>query len=32
MERAADVSRAAALVTIGGMFTDNTGLTEACIS
>ncbi len=31
MERAAGVSRADALVTIGGMFTDNAGLTEACI-
>jgi len=30
MERAADVSRAA-LVTIGGRFTGNAGLTEACM-
>jgi hypothetical protein len=32
MERAADVSRAAGLVAMGGgMFTDKAGLTEACI-
>src|SRR5713101_7793242 len=31
MERAAGVSRAAALVTMGGKFTDKAGLTEACI-
>jgi hypothetical protein len=31
MERAADVSLAAVLVAMGGMFTDNAGLTEACI-
>jgi hypothetical protein len=32
MERAADVSRAAALVAIEGKFTDTAGLTEACIN
>jgi hypothetical protein len=31
MESADDVSLAAGLVTMGGMFTDNAGLTEACI-
>jgi hypothetical protein len=31
MERAADVSLAAELVAMGGMFTDKAGLTEACI-
>jgi hypothetical protein len=31
MERAAAVSLAAVLVAMGGMFTDKTGLTEACI-
>jgi hypothetical protein len=29
--RAAEDSRAVAPVTMGGMFTDNAGLTEACI-
>src|SRR5260370_17477707 len=31
MERADDVSRAAGLDTMGGIFTDKAGLTEACI-
>src|SRR6266567_2710826 len=31
MERAAEVSRAAGLLAMGGRFTDKTGLTEACI-
>jgi hypothetical protein len=31
MVRAADDSRAAVPVTMGGMFTDNADLTEACI-
>jgi hypothetical protein len=31
MERAADVSLAAVLVAMGGMFTDTADLTEACI-
>jgi hypothetical protein len=30
-ERADNVSFAAALVAMGGMFTDKTGLTEACM-
>jgi len=31
-ERASGVSLAAALVTMGGKFTDKAGLTEACIN
>jgi hypothetical protein len=31
IERVADISRAAALVTMGGKFTDKAGLTVACM-